>query len=592
MFVALALALLSPQEATALSGRVLDARGTPVASATVTLLHRPIARDLDTAREHRVVATTDARGTFRAAVRADAAYSVWAATPAVATGVAENVTAGTFVELCVAAGTAPRHVAVQGLDQWTEAAGFRYRALVGSENLDFAAVERVGDALIVPPLPPMECRAIEVLAANGEPLWGESLPGDNPLVVPPPATLTLSAHDDRGVALADVEVRRHVCNYWMTQSDAVFYGDRFRALWPVVGRTDAAGRLSMRTPMPPEAKTLWLLSRKDGCQMSLDGLDDGKRFANGCELPAAQQSGATNHFDVTLRAAAPQAIPLRTPDGKPLAVQTLFLGARVHVKNLAGGRIGNPFHLATPVVDGVANLLAPLPAPAELDFAWTQLAPSLRNELQQLHGFAPPIPFRIPSPEHLLGRFVPPDPGVATWQELHVVAADGRPASNTVVQVRETANSPGVLYRTDRLGRVLFELRRDARVAVCAAAGWGAAAIAVAENQPTRLLLRAMSRVTGTVVDATGKPAAGCAIAFGITHDADAGCLANELDQLAGLLPVGPSDPHGRFDLLLPGFGVQVALRVTGADPRESGSSLLDWDPDRPTPIEVTLPRR
>ncbi len=115
MFTGLLLALcLLPQGETTLAGRVLDDAGKPVAAALVTLLHRPLARHGDASTEHRVVAHTDARGSFRVTLREETIYSVWAVSADAASPVAEGITAGGFLELCTEANTAAESIRVTG----------------------------------------------------------------------------------------------------------------------------------------------------------------------------------------------------------------------------------------------------------------------------------------------------------------------------------------------------------------------------------------------------------------------------------------------------------------------------------------------
>ncbi len=594
MFAALATAVLLLQQApgATLAGRVLDADGTPVANATVTLLHRPIARHIDPEREHRIVVATDARGAFRATLRDGATYSVWAASAEQASQLAEGIGGGGFVELSLDTHTGPRTVAVAGLDAWSDAATFGFRALVGGENLDLVPVRCRDGQLELPALPPLEIRTIEVLAGDGRVLWaGRALPDSDAstLQLPPPVTYEVRVTDTAGAAIAGVEILAHILNYWGTQSSGMLFGDRFRSLWPSQGRTDANGRLTMRVAASASGTSRqWLLAKKDGFAMSLDGVHDGKRFRAGKELPADEQPRAEDPITVVLQAAAPQVLPLRQENGTAVAVDTLFLVTRVRVAK-AGGGTGTPFVVAAPIADGEVVLRSPPPAGTDAELAWTTLAPGLRDALRARHGFAPPAPFRLPRPQGLLAAPAPQF-DARQWHAVHVIAADGRPAAHTVVQVRDAADKRGVLLRTDRLGRVAFERRTTTHVSVFARTGVGTAVILADEKSPTNVALRAVQPATGRVVDAGGHAVAGVIVTARVRASGDGPEGAAELEVLSSLLPSAPSDADGRFEVLLPPFPAEVQVAAAATARKMHTTSTIAWDPGAPAaPIEIVL---
>ncbi|HZN41705.1 MAG TPA: carboxypeptidase-like regulatory domain-containing protein [Planctomycetota bacterium] len=597
MLGALTLVLcLPPQGEPAVVGRVLDEAGKPVARASVTLLHRPIARDPDATREHRVAVSTDARGKFRAPLRADAIYSVWAANANAASCVAEGVDAGSFVELRLAGGTAPVVVNVPDLYTWADGATFRYRTVVGSEHVDFVDLAVANGRLTVPPLPPLCPRTIEVLRGDGEVLWAdtfETRPRGSVLSIPPPTEIEITVRDAAGAALPGATVRRHVRTYATTASDAVFVGDRKHAPWANVGQSGADGKLVFRTTMPPSAKpNLWLLTSKDGHAMSIDGLCAGKLVAAGVELPADQQSRARDRFPVTLHPGKPQALSLRQANGTAWATDSLFVLARIQIT--AGDR--NPselFPISLPIADGVATLPDPLPPGSGFTSAWTTLAGPARDELRQRLGTAPPATFRVPRPWLLRSAAPQPPFEPEGWYSLQLIMADGRPAAQTTVLVHGEShgNSERQLLRTDRIGRVAFERHGYTRVTVFAVCGCASMQIGPRDEGPTQLVLQAMFRVTGALTNADGSPARGASVLMQLA--CGAGCNQPQSHEaVANLLPIAPSGDDGSFELLLPPFCARLDLRVTARDGTQAAMATVEWDPKRPRPIAIALARQ
>jgi hypothetical protein len=577
MSLALAVLLcLAPQGDPVLAGRVVDAAGKPVAEATVTLLARPIPRHLDPAREHRVVVATDAHGAFHATLRADGVYSVWAASATAATAIAEGETGPGFVQLQLAPCTGPRSIPIAGLDAWSEAATFHYRALVGGEDLDFAPVALRDGALALPPLPPLEQRVIEILTSDGRVLWACDAEADNrSLILPAPGTWTVRVTDDKSAPLQGVEVLVHLRNYWATESDAVPYGDRFHPLWPSQGRTDADGKLTLRCPSG--SSSFWLLSRKDGFAAAIDGCN-GRQWIHAGKLVPIDPETPTDHFDVTLRPAPPVVLPLATANGSALAVDTLFVTARVSAMDANGGGFGQPVAFALPIADGRATMPA-LPERTELEAAATTLAPGVRAQMRERFGFAPAA-VRLSQPKALRSG-VPFD--LQNWRALVVITADGRPAANTPVFLG-MAKSQGTIRRTDRRGRLLFEASDPLRVTVYSRAGIGTA---VAEGNETRLELRAAQPTKGRVVDDEGKPVVGARVKLEMQVGGD---VTGEYLALAWLLPRVCSDAEGHFEVLLPPF--PASIKLTTAWTANAPQISFDWDPAKPADIVITAPRQ
>jgi hypothetical protein len=286
-------------------------------------------------------------------------------------------------------------------------------------------------------------------------------------------------------------------------------------------------------------------------------------------------------------------VPLQLQGGAAYGAETVFLIARVHVTR-GKGATGMPFNLHLPVVDGMAVLQSPLPPGSNLEEAWTHLAPAVASDLQGRHGFAPPLEFRLPAAERLLAKDAPGQLDPQRWCQLQVIAADGRPASRTIVQLREDLKKSGRLHRTDRLGRLLFELRGETRVSVYARDGVGGISIAADADAkvPTQLVLRAMRSVTGRVVDRDGKPVIGVSVAAGTKGAADGDILANENDITSHMLRLDPSDRDGRFTLLLPPFAAEVVLAVSGPGVTAVDGTVFSWDPTTPPAIEVTVTKQ
>lgn len=543
-------------------GRVLDAAGSPLAGAEVTLLSRPIPRSLAGAADRRAVAA-DEQGMFRAALRRDARYSVWAASEHGATAVAEGVMAGEFLELRVEPGTAPVELELSGTAAWPGADAFRLRVIVGGENIDFAELERRGDRWIVPALPPRGQRTIEVLDARGEVLWADAMartPDGGSLAIPPPAEYRVEVRGEDGEPLAGVEVLWHIKNYWYSESDALPYGERFRALWPVMGTTDEEGGLELRVPWPAGEKDLWLISRKDGYVMSIDGISAGCAFESG-RVDARERKPKGEPVRVTLRRGKPVVVPLSVDRDTALGEDWLYLVCRVHVSR-RGGRMGTPFTAALPVVGGKARLAAPLPHGTDVEIAEFVLGRELAERLQASHGFAPRRVFRVPSPENLLGHGGQSVPDPTAARSVQVTAADGRPAARSAVLIHDLASKKTIIQRADRLGRTLVRSGRDLRLAVLGEHGIGVGAAAADEQGPVALQLQPMRRLRVRLSTESGEPVAGelVRVRMAERRPERAGGLLWGAHELLSMRPGVLTGPDGRAELPVPPVECRLAL--------------------------------
>ncbi len=576
------------------AGRVVDADGAPVARAEVTWLARPIARCAESGEVHRATATTDDAGRFRIELRSDCTYSAWALWPGGASAVAEGAAAGEFLELRGSPRARPMTVTVTGLEAWSEAATFTLRACVGSEHIDFVAASRGAHDWTIPALPPVDQRGLELLDARGEVLWCETAPTDRDrveLALPAPQERRVEVVDADGAPLADVALRVHRRNYWYSESDALPYGERFRALWPIAARTDARGAATLRFATTQGPDTTWVMAEKPGFRMVLGGHHEGRRIRDGRAEPAAGEADPAP-LRLALAATAPQTMALRRSSGEPLAAGFAFAAARVFVKLENGGGIGMPFHVLARVEDGAASFVSPLPDGAKVEFASVQLVPTLRRELAGAHGFGPPPEYVLPVRDDLLTKQLPTLLPEATLRPLHVVAGDGRPAARCVVVA--TGSTQAIWrHRTDRLGRALVDASEGTRYFVLGPQGFGHL---VAPPPATRLDLSLRSLVDAKVrvVDPDGAPVAGVEVRLqqllGI-DDATLGLPTQAVAELAAIARLAAiTGADGTCRLPMPPFAAQVRLGVDGRL-RIHSESRTAWDPAQPQLELVVAPR-
>lgn len=568
----------TPEHEVVSAGRVVDLAGKPVANATVRFLSRPVPRSMTAGVADRRSVQTDERGRYRLNLHRDHSYSVWASWGDGATRLIEGVAGGEYLELRGAAGTQPFSLELEGLSKWSGSDKFSVRILVGGENFDFAATQRDGDVFRVPALPPHTSRIYEVLDADGEILWANSLGTrreQSVSTLPERKPWAVNVVDEEGAPVAGAVVRWHIRNYWYSASDTLPAGQRFQSRWPVVCRTDAAGEGSFAVPFAGARSSLWLATSKDGYTMSQDGIVSGSRFAAGKPL-AREPDDEDAPFHIVLQKSAPMVIDLRDATGAANVDGWACLGLRVNVKQKRGGR-GTIMTMSAPVVDGQIKLMAPLPPGTEVELVEVMLSEDYREALRARHGSAPRL-WRSLGPTALLANKGGSDPlGLTGVTPVQVTAVDGRPAARVAVMLEDRRRGM-VGVRTNRTGKALLggHARPGSRVVAADDQGF---AVGRVEAQGTKLELQLepFDLAAVRVVDLDGAPVAGVGVQV-------SSCACDNQDEARswGLNAVMPframvaSDEDGHLQLPVPPTGCRLVLRSSRQI--HTGNSMR-WDP-------------
>jgi hypothetical protein len=516
-------AVIPQQPLRALAGRVLDGSGEPVAGARVFLLHRPLPILVAAEREERREARTDAAGLFRVEVRDGRDHSVWARWDQGATEIEDGVQAGTFVVLRADPRAAPATLRVLGAEAWAERGPLRYEVLAGGEQADFVPIVAEDGSLRVPPLPGCDFRVLRVRTADGALLRCERLePGEAELQIPPPFEFEVRVRDAAGGgAVAGAEVRFHLLNHWLNASPRFPGMERFDALWPLAGRTDAEGRLRARVCIwRPEGATqppaLRLLVRAEG--------REGAAVARLAAGPTGSQAAAEQPVvEVALAGAEPLALQV-LDGGERVRTGALRLTWRIQVES-EQGRIGLPFvetlDLAGDAGAAGLRIARRMPAEAVIESAWLELSERQRAARTGDGEVAAPSWERLLVEGPVLRL---PEAGDTVVQ---LTTPDGQPAARamvwlTAVDPRGRAEAVRAM-RADRRGRVLVDLRDrevlDGALRLCAVGpagprGDGGMAFGVRALEPeairagevVHLGLEAMPTVPVRVVDGAGAP--------------------------------------------------------------------------------------
>ncbi|MBI5851950.1 MAG: carboxypeptidase regulatory-like domain-containing protein [Planctomycetes bacterium] len=581
------------QDAPSVTGRVVDAARKGVAGATVELLHRPIPNCLELGSEQRIVVAANGSGVFRARVTADRRYTVRAWWEGGASRVEDGVEAGAFVTLARDPFAVSQRVALAGLEPWAERGPLALQALVGGETIDFAAVPMADGVATIPPLPGFEHRPLELLGADGEVIWsaapeaseGHAVDGSLAWSVPPPFELDLVVRDAATKApIAGAVVRRHIRNHWITRSPLLAFGERFRAVWPAIGRSDAAGRLHARIPLlgrgDPTPDTLWLLALADGHRASHCGWNDGKPFRESHLL-----AGDGGPLEFRLTADAVQRRRIVLPEGNPAAPGRALLGWRVWVRGDGSGS-GTPFFSTASIADG-AVVFAPPPEFSVLESLALESPARLRIEPADGDGTSD-IDLRA---------------GGSASRSIEVVRPDGRPAERVVVLVTnadaKSARGEPAAARCDRLGRVTVSLACASRVVAYDGSAWGIAVVDPAASTTTRIAMQELPCARVRVVDQDGQPLAGVVVrtsGFRVALGGEGAALTpGEAAQIGRWSVVVETDAEGIASI--PQAPIDGTLRLELRDPRRAlldcGSGELECPvaPSRETVLRFTAPR-
>jgi len=204
------LAGLPAQQRRPLVGRVLDAAGTAVRGAQVTLVWSPPGGP-ECGTTDVVTVATDERGRFVAKLLPQESYSAWALATgpdgtARASAVGEGAAAGGDLELRLELPAPRRRVELVGAEQWATAGPLRVAVAPRAANITGWPLDEHGQT---PPLPPLGLALVR--DAEDRVLFLQSLPrggANDPVVIRLPLqhALQLKVTDPAGAPLAGATV--------------------------------------------------------------------------------------------------------------------------------------------------------------------------------------------------------------------------------------------------------------------------------------------------------------------------------------------------------------------------------------------------
>ena len=594
-----------PQEASAgsrrtearIAGRVLDRNGDPVANATVTLLRRPLPTRVEPELEHRVVATTDARGMFRAALRPRGGYSLWARWPGASTAILEGV-GGTpgktlFVELNQDRVCEDWEMELVGLADWERELGpITCRAVVGTENLDFVNIAVEDGKAQMPALPRMH-PVLEFLNSDGRVVWAITGRQRGRYELPALRRVQIRVLDRDGQPVQGAKILRHIRNYWSTQSPVVPPGSRFQPLWPAIGRTDGEGRLSTLVPVQgsPEKGSVWLLATREGLRPDLAGWQDGKVILDGKvkkekgEEPMSEEVVAT--LEPQSSADESLAVGGRPVDGR------VHIQVRVWAHEADGGGTGTPMFLPPIEVKGGRYGWPVLPPRWEVEDLWVTMSEDHGAALEEALGVrvAPSIRLASASADPL-------DP--ATHRVLRVIDADGRPAARSLVVTALPAfgnRTNTEMTRADHLGRALVGRHLASSITAVTETGWGVI-LQPDEGDLAPLQLRLRPELQASVIDQEGNPVSG-AVMMATVPDAREPTADEHLapEAAANLLysrlprPVTNAEGHLTFRMIPVAGDVQLRIQGQGGGWQHSEAHSVDGTETAPPPVQLEVQR-
>lgn len=505
---AAAVGAANAQERVATAGRVLDAKGKPVAGATVSFVGSvpPLYDRFEPADFLEV--QSDSSGRFRGELLSHGDYSVWAVGLAAAdesSWVSEllEVQPGTGFEIQLQDQQEVARMPVTGLDAWPELGPLRVQLGLATKTVHRRTVEVVDGSVTLPPRPMSVGLMAFVVTRTGELLFAEFLRGGSEsLVVPEPEPVTVRVRDEAGNVIAGATIRIEAgTELWGKRPNAMG-GHRSLAEWRVVATTDAIGEASVLVPTKKRSRTYarWsmMVASKRGYRASFSG------FFGGVVVDGVADARLPEHgvLPFTLAKAETWSGRVVAWDGRPAAHTPIEVSAQILLPMRVGSfrKYATAFQTTTDS-DGAFHL--------------DQLTKEFADPLLHV-GVRPEPQSRRRAPAFLKPDLMQPlqiDFRTLPILELQVTTSHGEPARNAHVLLlpvpigeRKLDDSTHTL-RLDNLGRALVPVQ-SGRWQVLATDGLelGWTVLDAKANQVVSLPLAKLAEIHGTLLMDAGTP--------------------------------------------------------------------------------------
>jgi hypothetical protein len=480
---------------------VKDAKGEPLAGATVTfagcLPH--VGVEYGPADVQHV--ESDERGRARARLRADLCYVAWATGPAsvdgsrVLSGGTGYFSAGALLELRCDEVVQPRRVAVTGLDAWDGVGPLRFTAFTPSPGAEFD-VSLTAGRLELPIAPDL---TLAVWTADGQPLWQTKELGGE-VALPPPQRVSVRVVDEKGAPFAGAVVRQRVLSRrgWAFARAGNPGGHVFREF----GVADANGAIvgdvchAADLREEPKGGDMLLFASAPGRPDVVGGLAHGSFFVDDHKVDKLP-----DELLFTMRPVEPLVGNLGSvPEG---TVAVLLAVCKLHV---GGGYIHDPRVLETTVAKGGFVTFDAVPEDVH----------ACRLVLLPTGGAQPLLPVTM-------GRSLPETASTAAAcpaVELQVLDPTGGPARGAVafavprVAGGALSRDAALFLPLDPGGRASARLAPGSwGLAVVTDSGWAATWFDVGSDDiAVELAMQSLAYARIRVRDAAGKPVVGARV--------------------------------------------------------------------------------
>ena len=568
------------------AGTVVDGDGKPVVGAKVWCCSAPpLVEDAFDAVEV-VQVTTGADGRFRAALRSDRCYSIWATLaadgerPARASLAVNDVLAGSVVPLKLHPSPAPERFAIEGIGELGGGGPFSLLLRPAARIGPLYRLPIADDGSVsLPPLP-IESPIASIVDAAGKVRVGSLMCHGSSAYVPPATRRRCRVLDAGGAPVAGATVSNVMATYlggWV----APFGSPRELTTSVSSPPTDAAGW----TELVLHDFAAVLVAQAAGHGSARVGrcnqmwIQDNKLLADDARAAGEWPTELT----FTLPLASPLRGRLRRGD-QPLGGVGVSARVQVELRTTEMGglfRTSFPHHVSTATATDGSFEFDPLPGPlAALQLTFGAALAAL-PVLPRPRNFAP------------RGR-LEFDIDLARWpvQTLQVLDAGAGPppaARVVLLPAAPAADVDGIVLPTDRAGRLRAQLE-PGEWFVFATDGRGMAAqvltlAAGSEPAPVSLALQPLIVRRGVLRDANGKPVAGASIRVGGSQGRGAPVDGTPTEALlrahamrlhSGLAAAVATDAEGRFELrfyTVPGLlllasaaGCNATLRLEPGD--------------------------